>query len=449
VPTFEETFAVDALRQIVNKLRNGHFDVIHSRVRIATGADRIDWQLFERDKDLHLSAIKRKVLSGRYTFAPFLETEIPKAESTEMRTISVASIRDTIVQSALYTYFYDQVDQQLIDSVYGYRRGRSAHDAVNCIRRLFKLGRTFVYDADLSKFFDRIDHERLMVMVEKLEIDPLATKLVFRYLKTGRIPSGQAQEHRDRKGNQLKYQPTPRETGVPQGGVLSGMLSNLYLHEFERTIRDSFAGIVRYADDFVVCCESETECRSVAKLVENELDVARVKLNVEKTKYCVDANNGVDFLGFRIRTDKLSVRGRNISKFKQRIRSVISHQKPYKTPLATLRSLINRIRLKIHGPNEEQLFALAELGHSVTPFHRSWIGFFRIADDIEQIRGLDRWIRSQISAYMWGKFSVRVTYQQMKKEGLPTLVNTLWRARNASRIEPTKALASTPATERA
>ena len=111
MPTFADHFSIASLESSFERLLDGHFDVIAERPRISTGADRIELELFLRDKDKHLAAAQRKVLSGRYTFSPFLERQIPKDGSTEMRTISIASIRDSIVQRALYDYLYPFVER--------------------------------------------------------------------------------------------------------------------------------------------------------------------------------------------------------------------------------------------------------------------------------------------------------------------------------------------------
>jgi RNA-directed DNA polymerase len=376
MPNFESFFTNQSLISVVDALLNGHFDVIAERSRISAGADRIELNHFIRDRDKHLAAIGRRVSDGRYTFSPFLEREIPKPESKDLRTISIASIRDNVVQRALYEYLYPFVDARLSPVVFGYRKGISAHDAVRLIRKHFAEGRVFVFDADLRKFFDTVDHDVLLEMVNYLQIDERARTLIRRFLKTGKIPSTQVAEHKAKKGKQTKFTPEPRIIGVPQGGVLSGLLSNLYLSQFDAAVGKCHEGLVRYADDFLVCCNSEAACKQVHDLVTEELKPLRVQLHPDKTKECVSAVLGVDFLGFRISTRGIRVRNRNISKFKARIRDVLDTQKVYKSAEKTLRSLVRRLQFKIRGPNEEQLKKLAERGKPVARCRRSWIGFF-------------------------------------------------------------------------
>lgn len=434
----DEFFSIESLNQSLDHLIDGHFDVISERPRISTGADRIELDLFLRDREKHLLAASRKVLEGRYTFSPFLEREIPKDGTKEMRTISVASIRDSVVQRLLYDYMYPFVETQLSENVvFGYRKGVSAHDAIKRIKAHFADGLTFVFEADLEKFFDTVRHEILLEKVESLNIDERALVLVRRFLKTGKIPSDQVREHQDRNGKQQKYKPEPRIIGVPQGGILSGLLSNLYLAEFDSAVLAQHRGLVRYADDFVVCCGSEHECKQAFECVKDLLVPLKVNLHPSpsKTKKCVLANAGVEFLGFRVSQNSIRVRGRNIAKFKRRIGDVISTQKIYNTPERTLLSLCNRLAFKIRGPNDEQLRKLVERGAVISPCRRSWIGFFRIVDDIDQIQKLDRWIRRQISQFMWEKHKCQVTLKHMQDYELPSLVNCLWKARRSLPIQ--------------
>ena len=430
----EDYFTDESLNSAFDRLIDGHFDVIAERPRISTGADRVELELFLRDKGQHLAAAGRKVLSGRYTFSPFLERQIPKDGTKEMRTISIASIRDAVVQRVLYDYLYPFVDARLSEGVvFGYRKGVSAHDAIGVIGRHFKTGLTFVFEADLEKFFDKVDHDVLLEKVSALEIDERVFTLIRRFLKTGKIPSEQVEEHRANRGKQKKFIPEARTIGVPQGGVLSGLLSNLYLAEFDANMLKKHSGLVRYADDFLVCCADEEECHNAHLLARELLVPLKVSLHPspKKTKQCVLAESGVEFLGFRISTDSVRVRGRNIAKFKDRVRKVIATQKIHGSSARTLRQLCNRLSFKIRGPNEEQLRKLAERGKIISPCRRSWIGFFRIVDDIEQIRGLDRWIRRQVSQFMWKQHRCRITLGDMQDNGMPSLVNCLWKARKA------------------
>jgi hypothetical protein len=152
---FDAAFSPAALDAEYEDLLRSHHDAFTDAPRIATGSDRLTRTQFERQRTQHFTAASRQVLRGDYKFSGFLEREIPKDDTGDVRTISVAKIRDVVVQKALYGYLYDAVDARLSDSVFGYRKGRSAHDAVQAIEEHFKAGRVCVFDADLKGFFGR------------------------------------------------------------------------------------------------------------------------------------------------------------------------------------------------------------------------------------------------------------------------------------------------------
>ena len=427
--TFEEHLEVKSLRQDFEELKKSHLDVLLDCPRIATGADRIDLFSFERQIDKHLRAINRKVLQKRYTFSPFLERKIPKDGSSELRIISLSTIRDTLVQRALYKSLQSQINDRLIDNVYAYRPGYNAHQAVLQAYNYRRLKLDYVFDADLSKFFDSVDHDLLLFQLEALNLPCTVTTLLRRFLKAGRISSDQTEEHKTRKGQQRKYEVKQRVLGLPQGGVLSGMLANLYLAGFDRMVSEYHAGYIRYADDFIVCCRSKNECAEVTELVTEKLEKLKLSLNRAKTNECILPSKGVEFLGFKITSESIRVRSANIHKFKDRISQVISSQKRRRHRRDTLQALCDRLAFKIRGPTQDQMGRLVTHGLAQHPYRRNWIGFFRIINDENQVRLLDNWIRRRVSAYMWKAHRKSIKFEQMKACGLPTLLNYLYRAR--------------------
>ena len=230
-------------------------------------------------------------------------------------------------------------------------------------------------------------------------------------------------------GQQQKFRAPIRDKGVPQGGVLSGLLSNLYLSQFDSAVTAQFPGYVRYADDFVICCETQVLCEQAKALVDGELVHLKLELNARKTRNCVSASNGIDFLGFRLDDRRIRVRGPNIHKFKDRITRVIQSQEVHRNPEVTLRRLVYRLNYKICGPNEEQQDRLRTILGVRHPHRRCWIGFFRVVTDIDQIRRLDRWVRREVSEFMWRRLHRRVRYKELADAGLRSLVSRLFKAR--------------------
>lgn len=425
-------FTVAALEEGYRRYCDNHFDIYAGRPRVPRGHDGISLELFEPEKEKHFRAISRKVLQGRYTFAPWRLVPIPKSGG-ETREIAIAGIRDALVQRGLYEALYARVEAQLGRESHGFRKGLSAHTAVAAIREHFKNGRTFVFDADVRKFFDSVDHALLLSKVEALGLDPVAENLVWRFLRTG---------HRTPDGVVL---PT-KTVGVPQGGVVSGLLANLFLSEFDRAVSSTFKGLVRYADDFVICCDSPAECDSARELSEQRLASLKLQLHPTKTRAMVNAADGVNFLGFLIKPGSTRISQSNVDRFKGRIRNEVTewHAEAFNTHVHGLSVLVRRLSLRIRGPGQEHIKVMLDRNLLDHPHRRNWPAFFRIADDIQQFRGLDRWIHRQISHAMWAKFQKRIRVRNWQRNamsaGLPSLVNAVWKSRrrhnNVPRAEP-------------
>lgn len=437
MPDFETDFSPDTLRTTYQGYLQGKHDVYDDRPKVPVGINGMTRRAFEHQLDLHLASMSRQTLSGRFRFAPFLEHEIPKPGSEETRTIATATIRDAVVQKALYRHVYEAVDAQLGGGVHGYRDRRSAHSAVRAIREAFAERRVFVFDADIRKFFDSIDHTLLRAMVDALQIDGRAKTLLWRFMCAGR-------QTKEQKRN--KQQPSPRRRGVPQGGVLSGMLANLYLTPMDEAITAAGGRLIRYADDFVVCCRSPKECAEIRDVVVRELANLKLELHPDKTRDCVDGREGLDFVGFRISTNAVQIRKANVQRFKARVSSVLNDIEGNR-PKSWRRAMFliaKRVGRKITGPARLYIDRMIERGIISHPHRRCWIGFFRIVTDLDQIRDLDRWVQRQISSLMWRSYQKKITRERMKEFGLPTLLTHLSKARRPTRPSGSRANADDP-----
>ena len=423
---FDDFFSLEALEQDYQDLLDGKFDFVHEDAYLPPGSDRQDRKIFEKQRDQHFRAIHRKVLQDRWSFSPFLEKSIPKITGGE-RIISLATIRDTLVQRRLYEYLYPIVDPLLSDACCAYRRGSGAHKAIKQVRNALEAGYVHVLDADIKNFFDRVDHETLLAIAQDLPIDERALRLLEAYLTTPRVTSEDRQKA-DSAKPRTKYLREPRRMGLPQGGVISGMLANLLLASFDKEIQQGEDILVRYADDFLVCCQTEQAVKDADVRAAHALDaLGGLELHPDKTAVR-DATDGVDFVGFRIGHGFTRVRSANLAKFKKRIREVFETHKPKGDLAGDLWHLCHRLSYKIQGPIDEiKRHNLAK--HPKHPHHRSWIGFYRIIDDEKQIKSLDRWIRAQVSRYAWQQHRSKVTAKRMQAAGLPSLYGTLWKAR--------------------
>jgi hypothetical protein len=200
-------------------------------------------------------------------------------------------------------------------------------------------------------------------------------------------------------------------------------------------VRAAGGALVRYADDFVICCATEADCDRMRRLVEDALGALDIALHPAKTKTCVHAKDGVEFLGFELRPGERRVRRKNVGKFKQRISQILDAaeerkaEKKFPSPEDALAWICWRIGLKITGPRSPYIDRMIAKGLASHPERRCWVAFFRIVTDEAQIRDLDRWIRSQISAHMWRVHRTRVRLRDMQTAGLPSLIGQLWKAR--------------------
>lgn len=381
---FDSAFARDALMEAWVALKVAKTDRLDGRIRIPAGWDGLTVARFERQLSQHLAAIERRVRSGRYVFRPFLYHYQPKVDGGERR-IAYSGIRDRIVQAALHSVLAPAVEAQLSDSAYAYRTGRSSHEAIRQIHRIATSGQPFFVKSDFVQFFDRLDHARLKLLIDDLDVDPRARQLAWRFVRTGDAPREAARSTR--------AYPASRSVGVPQGGVISGLLANIFLAEFDRAIRlVPNATLIRYADDFVVFCDSEETCRIAFEAVAKAAQEAQLELHAgDKTVPCGHVNDGLNFVGFRIRGTRVSIKLSNVVKFKRRIQTVFAiHESrlrdgEYRSAQECLQQVVHHVNLKIQGVE-------------VDGVRRSWMAYFRVVNDVGQVRQLDRWLWRGLSS---------------------------------------------------
>jgi len=261
----------------------------------ATGIDGESWTRFDERQQDNLYVIWNRLASGTYHPSAVRETEILKKDG-KMRVLGIPTLRDRIAQSVVKDYMEKRIDEKFHQHSYGYRPLKSSKQAIEQVRKNC-CKQDWVIDLDIAKFFDEIDHELLMKAVEKMSEEKWVRMYVSRWLEM-KIVNKEGKEY-DREGK-----------GTPQGGVISPLLSNIFLHyALDKWLEKHYPQLsfVRYADDMVIHCESEEEAEQLLMAIKERLQQVQLRLNEQKTQivYCKDYKRTkknpkvqFEFLGF-------------------------------------------------------------------------------------------------------------------------------------------------------
>jgi RNA-directed DNA polymerase len=309
----------------------------------------------------HWSAIREQLLNGTYEPKPVRRVEIPKPDGGGVRKLGIPSVLDRFIQQAVLQVLQRRWDRTFSDHSYGFRPGRSAHQAVAQAQQYIAEGYGWCVDLDLEKFFDRVNHDKLMGQIAKRVEDKRLLKLIRAFLNAGVMENGLV---------------SPSVEGTPQGGPLSPLLSNLVLDEFDRELERRGHRFVRYADDSNIYVRSEKAgqrvMESIARFITHEL-----KLKVNETKSAVARPQERKFLGFSFTAGpevKRVIAPKALDRFKQRIREI--------TRRAT-------------GVSMETTM------EELAPYMRGWRSYFGFCETPEVLIGLTRWVRLRLRAAMW------------------------------------------------
>lgn len=275
---YEKVYRLDVLREAWQRV---------SRKDGCAGVDHCSIQWIEQSGvEKYLQEIREALATQRYRPEPILRTYLEKPDGRQ-RPLGIPTVTDRVVQMAVKLVIEPLFEADFKDCAYGFRPKRSAHDAIKQIDVCLKRGYSWVVDVDIERYFDTIPHEPLMELVKRRVSDPKLLRLIRRWLQASVLEDGELQ---------------PTERGTPQGGVLSPLLSNIYLHEVDRRwqARAPRAQLVRYADDLVILCPSEAVAQCEAVWLREVLGSMGLKLNEPKTRV-VATCEGFDFLGFSYR----------------------------------------------------------------------------------------------------------------------------------------------------
>ena len=363
--------------------------------RGAPGVDKVTIKAFESNLENNLRALQTALQTKTYTPKPVRRKYIDKNDGSK-RPLGIPTVGDRVVQAATKRILEPIFDVKFCERSYGFRPGRSAHMALEMIRQDLMEGYRYVIDADLKSYFDTIPHDRLLDMVREEVVDGSVLRLLESFLKAGVLDEGVVHAS---------------EVGSPQGGVISPILANIYLHPLDQLMEERGHRMTRYADDFVICCRSrrgaERVLRQITKLLEVEMGL---KIHPEKTRIVNHQEESFVFLGHVFKPgQRMTPSAKAMKKFKERTKEITRRNQT-----VDVRVLVKKF---------------------LNPYLRGWGNYFAVGDVKGLFGRLMSWIRRRLRMVQmrsWRK--PRKLLREMRKRGwkgqLTSIRMTAWRNSN-------------------
>ena len=375
-------FQTDELLEKI--LHRNNLNKAYQRVKSNKGAGGVDGMsvdelltFLKENREQLIQQLK----DGKYKPNPVRRVEIPKETKGEIRKLGVPTVVDRVFQQAITQVLSPIYEEQFSDNSYGFRPKRGAHDALKQCQQNVNDGYVYVVDMDLEKFFDTVCQSKLIEILSRTIKDGRVISLIHKYLNAGVINRGVFEK---------------TDIGMPQGGPLSPLLSNIMLNELDKELERRGHRFVRYADDCMVFCKSR---KSAVRTMENILPYIEKKLflKVNRSKTKVAHVSKVKYLGYGFYRYK--------GKCKMRV-----HPKS----IAKMRARLKELTSRNNGwGNERRALKL-------TQFIRGWINYFSLADMKQVLRSTDEWLRRRIRAVYWKQWKkVKTRYRMIQKFGLP------------------------------
>ena len=374
-------FQTDKLMEKI--LSNDNLNRAYKKVKSNKGAGGVDGmnvdELLSFLKD-NGTQLKQQLMYGKYKPNPVRRVEIPKETKGEFRKLGVPTVVDRVFQQAITQVLSPIFEKQFSESSYGFRPCRGAHDALKQCQTNVNDGYVYVVDMDLEKFFDTVCQSKLMEVLSHTIKDGRVISLIHKYLNAGVISRGVFEK---------------TEVGMPQGGPLSPLLSNIMLNELDKELTRRGHRFVRYADDCMIFCKSR---KSAERTLENITPFIERKLflKVNRDKTCVSHISKVKYLGY------------SFYKYRGKCRFRV-HPKSVTKMKNKIRELTNRSNGR---GNEYRALKL-------TQFIRGWVNYFKMADMKSLLIRTDEWLRHKIRAIYWKQWKkVKTKYKELKRLGV-------------------------------